>query len=161
MFHMKKFTIVLLGAILTALIACSIQSVSADHETDKGIFKDKNEVDLTDTKNTNYQIHLQLVIRNGDDQLISVLENNVGGYIPNKITDDIFDTVMGKKEIVTIDNIKYEKVQWTSSGGYTPDERNKKTKEYSIWKIDSCADFSNIGHGNIKCVSIFKSYFQL
>ena len=63
---------------------------------------------------------------------------------------------MGKKKIVTIDNIKYEKVQWTSSGGYTPDERNKKTKEYSIWKIGSCADFSGIGHGKHQCLSIFQ-----
>ena len=63
---------------------------------------------------------------------------------------------MGKKEIVTIDNIKYEKVQGTNSGGYTSDERNKKTKEYSIWKIHTCADFSNIGHGKHQCISIFQ-----
>ena len=157
MVYMKKFTIALLGAIFVALIACSIQSVSADHlELGTGLFVTESKTNLVTSKNTNYQIHLQLVIRNGDDQLISVLENNVGGYIPHKITDDIFDTAMGKKEIITIDNIKYEKVQWTSSAGYTPDERNKKTKEYSIWKIDSCADFSNIGHGKHQCISIFQ-----
>ena len=154
---MKKFTIVLLGAILTALITCSIQSVSADHlEPGTGLFITESETSIVTSNNTNYQIHLQLVIRNGDGQLISVLENNVGGYIPHKITDDIFDTAMGKKETVIIDNIKYEKVQWTNSGGYTPDERNKKTKEYSIWKIGSCADFSDIGHGKHQCISIFQ-----
>ena len=134
-----------------------IQSATADHlESGTGLFVTESKTSLVASQNTNYQIHLQLVIRNGDGQLISVLENNVGGYIPHKITDVIFDTAMGKKEIVTIDNIKYEKVQGTNSGGYTPDERNKKTKEYSIWKIDSCADFSNIGHGKHQCISIFQ-----
>ena len=134
-----------------------IQSVTADHlELGTGLFVTESKTSLVASQNTNYQIHLQLVIRNGDGQLIGVLENNVGGYIPHKITDDIFDTAMGKKEIVTIDNIKYEKVQGTNSGGYTPDERNKKTKEYSIWKIHTCADFSNIGHGKHQCISIFQ-----
>ena len=134
-----------------------VQSVTADHlESGTGLFVTESKTNLVTSKNTNYQIHLQLVIRNGDGQLISVLENNVGGYIPHKITDDIFDTAMGKKEIVTIDNIKYEKVQWTTSGGFTPDEMNKKTKDYSIWKISSCADFSDIGHGKHKCLSIFQ-----
>ena len=134
-----------------------IQPVTADHlESGTGLFVTESKTNLATSKNTNYQIHLHLVIRNGDGQLISVLENNVGGYIPHKITDDIFDTAMGKKEIVTIDNIKYEKVQWTTSGGFTPDEMNKKTKDYSIWKISSCADFSDIGHGKHKCLSIFQ-----
>ena len=147
----------LLSVIFVALVACSIQSISADHlEPGPGIFVDESDVEIVKTKNTNYLVYLQAILRNGDGQLISVLENNVGGYIPHKITDVIFDTAMGKKEIVTIDNIKYEKVQGTNSGGYTPDERNKKTKEYSIWKIDSCADFSNIGHGKHQCIAIFQ-----
>ena len=134
-----------------------IQSATADHlESGTGLFVTESKTSLVASQNTNYQIHLQLVIRNGDGQLISVLENNVGGYIPHKITDVIFDTAMGKKEIVTIDNIKYEKVQWTTSEGYTSDERNKKTKDYSIWKIGTCADFSDIGHREHQCISIFQ-----
>ena len=134
-----------------------IQSVTADHlELGTGLFVTESKTSLVASQNTNYQIHLQLVIRNGDGQLISVLENNVGGYIPHKITDGIFDTAMGEKEIITIDNIKYEKVQWTNSGGYTPDEGNKKTKDYSIWKIGTCADFSDIGHREHQCISIFQ-----
>ena len=135
-----------------------IQSVAADHlESGTGFFVTESKTNLVTSKNTNYQIHLQLVIRNGDGQLIGVQENNVGGYIPHKITDDIFDTAMGKKEIVTIDNIKYEKVQWTTSGGFTPDEMNKKTKDYSIWKIGYCLDLSDIGHGKHQCLSIFQA----
>ena len=114
--YMKKFTIALLGAIFTALIACSIQSISADHETGNGIFKNESEVILITTANTNYQVYLQAVLRNGDGQLINVTENTkTAAYIPHEITDYVFDTLMGEKEIITIDNIKYEKVQYTFS----------------------------------------------
>ena len=153
----KKFTIALLGAVFVALIACSIQSTSADHESSEGIFKNKTEINLVTTQDSDYQVYLLAILRNGDNQLINVTESTeAGSHIPHKITDDIFDTAMGEKEIIIIDNIKYEKVQWTSSGGYTPDDRNKKTKEYSIWKIGSCADFSDIGHGKHQCISIFQ-----
>ena len=83
---------------------------------------------------------------------------------------------MGKKEIITIDNIKYEKVQyvfnptlehrWTGfypifseltlEFEYTEDvvaKMNKKIKDYSIWKIHYCAEFD--GHG-YHCVPIFQ-----
>ena len=134
-----------------------VQSVTADHlESGTGLFVTESKTNLITSKNTNYQIHLQMVIRNGDGQLINVTENNIGAYIPHEITDDIFDTEMGKKEIVTIDNIKYEKVEWTTSEVYTSNERNKKTKDYSIWKIGYCADFSDIGHGKHQCLSIFQ-----
>jgi formaldehyde-activating enzyme involved in methanogenesis len=177
---MKKFTMLLLGAIFVALIACSIQSVSADHESDGGIFKDENEVNLADTKNTNYQVYLQAVLRNGDGQLISIIESTANaGHISHKLTDDIFDTLMGKKEIIIIDNIKYEKVQYTFSptleqrwmGMYPILEQitininvegdalvqmNKKIKDHNLWKIHYCADFANIGHDGLQCIPIFQ-----
>ena len=181
MFHMKKFTIVLLGAILTALITCSIQSVSADHDTDKGIFKNEHEVELVTTENTNYQVYLQAILRNGDGQLINVTENTkTAAYIPHEIADYVFDTLMGEKEIITIDNIKYEKVQYTFSptleqrwmGMYPILEQininikveedalvqmNKKIKDYSLWKIHYCADFANIGHHDgLQCIPVFQ-----
>jgi formaldehyde-activating enzyme involved in methanogenesis len=177
---MKKFTMLLLGAIFVALIACSIQSVSADHESDGGIFKDENEVNLADTKNTNYQVYLQAVLRNGDGQLISIIESTANaGHISHKLTDDIFDTLMGKKEIIIIDNIKYEKVRYTFSptleqrwmGMYPILEQitininvegdalvqmNKKIKDHNLWKIHYCADFANIGHDGLQCIPIFQ-----
>jgi len=181
MFYMKKFTMWLLSAIFVALIACSVQSISADHETDKGIFKTENEIDLADTKNTNYQVYLQAVLRNGDGQLISIIESTANaGHISHKLTDDIFDTLMGKKEIIIIDNIKYEKVQYTFSPtleqrwmgmypileqitininvkGDAAAEMNKKVKDYSIWKIHYCADFMDIGHPEgLQCIPIFQ-----
>jgi len=113
---MKKFTIWLLSAVFVTLIACSIQSISADHESSEGIFKDKSRVNLVTTQDSDYQVYLQAVLRNGDGQLINVTENTkTAAYIPHEIADYVFDTLMGEKEIVTIDNIKYEKVQYTFS----------------------------------------------
>ena len=177
---MKKFTIGLLSAVFVALSACSIQSISADHlEPGQGIFSGESEVELVTTEDSNYQVYLQAVVRNGDDQLISVIESTANGaYIPHKITDTVFDTLMGKKEIITIDNIKYEKVQyifnptlehrWTGfypifseltlEFEYAEDavaKMNKKIKDYSIWKIHYCAAFSTIGHGYL-CVPVFQ-----
>ena len=83
---------------------------------------------------------------------------------------------MGEKEIITIDNVKYEKVQYVYTpslehrflGLYpiftenyemefetTPEakEKMRKHKEYSMWKIHYCATFE--GHG-FSCVPVFQ-----
>ena len=82
---MKKFTIALLGVIFVTLIASSIQSISADHlEPGQGIFKEESDVELVTTHGSNYQIYLQTVFRNGDDQLINVTETTeIGMHIPD------------------------------------------------------------------------------
>ena len=177
---MKWLVIPLLGVIFVVLLAGSVQSISADHESGKGIFKDRSDVVLITTENTNYQVYLQAVLRNGDSQLINVVEDTkAGAYIPHEITDYVFDTLMGKKEIIIIDNIKYEKVQYTFSptleqrwmGMYPIFEQpiikfnfegdalvqmNKQNKDYSLWKMHYCADFSSIGHDGIQCIPIFQ-----
>ena len=113
---MKVFLIQLLSIIFVALIIGSIQSVTADHlDPGKGLFKDEAKTEITRTNDSNYQIYLQTVLRNGDGQLISVAEGMYGFVIQHQVTDHVFDTLMGKKEIITIDNIKYEKVQYTFS----------------------------------------------
>jgi hypothetical protein len=178
---MKWLVMPLLGVVFVALIACSIQSISADHESDEGIFKNEIEVNLVTTQNSDYQVYLQTVLRNGDDQLINVTENTkTAAYIPHEIADYVFDTLLGEKEIITIDNIKYEKVQYTFSptleqrwmGMYPILEQikininvegdalvqiNEKIKDYSIWKIHYCADFANIGHHDgLQCIPVFQ-----
>ena len=101
---MKKFVIVLLSVFFVALVTGSIQYASADHSLgDQGIFKDKNAVNTTSTKDSKYQIHLQLIVRNAQGQLASVTEVTHGSYIPHKITDAIFDTHMDEKEVITIE----------------------------------------------------------
>ena len=105
---MKIFVIQLLGIIFVTLITGSIQSVTADHlEPGQGIFKNEREIEAVPIQNSNYQIHLQTVLRNADGQMIGVWNNMHGFVIPHQVTDHVFDTLMGKKEIITIDNIKY------------------------------------------------------
>ena len=175
---MGKFTIFLFSAIFLTLIACSAQSVIADHlEPGNGIFNDYGDVNLTTTtQSSNYQVYLQLILRTGDGQLVNVTESSGNAaYIPHQITDHVFDTLMGEKEIITIDNIKYEKVQYAYTptieqrfvGLYpifseiqmefesTPEALAKlqKKKEYAMWKIHYCGTFE--GHG-YDCIPIFQ-----
>jgi len=177
---MTAFVIQLLSIIFVTLIVGSIQSVTADHlEPGIGIFTDKTEVKLVTAQDSNYQVYLQTVLRNGDGQLISVTEGGIRGYvIPHKVTDHIFDTLMGKKEIVTIDNIKYEKVQYTFSP--TIEQRTEKIypifeeihieyvveedalaqmkeeiRDYYRWQIHYCATFE--GHA-YTCIPVFQTF---
>ena len=106
---MKKISEVMLISIFTALIAGSIQDVLAYDITD--IFEP------IPIRNSEYQFHLQAVLRDMDGRLISVTEATNGYYISHEITDESFDKCFGanicKKEIVVIDDKKYEKVQFT------------------------------------------------
>ena len=175
---MVKFKIVLLGAIFLTLIVCFVQSVDADHVEDgDGIYKDYSDVNLEYARDSNYLIYLQLILRTDDGQLINITESTASAaYIPHRITDHVFDTLMGKKEIITIDNVTYEKVQYR----YTPTleqrfmalypiftedynlefestsgarEKMREHQEFGIWKIHYCATFE--GHG-FSCIPIFQ-----
>ena len=177
-FSVKKFTIWLLGAVFAMLIASSVQLTSAEQNIPiEGLFVSPGEVELVTTQGTNYQIYLQMILRNSDGQLINVTESTSNGaYIPHMISDHVFDTLMGEKEIVTIDNIQYEKVQYT----YTPALENRfvllypifseisfelpisaddvtsmysKTIDYTRWQIHYCATFK--GHGD-ECIPVFQ-----
>ena len=176
---MKKFTMPLLSVIFVTLIAGSVQSIAADHlEPGQGIFVDDAKANLATTEDSNYQVYLQMILRNGDGQLINVTESTANGaYIPHEITDRVFDTLMGEKEIITIDNIKYEKVQYIfsptleqrflglypifsaitlefiSEPGPQSIKLYEESQDYSIWKIHYCADFKDHGY---HCVPIFQ-----
>ena len=179
---MKAFVIQLLSITFVLLITGSIQSVTADHlEPGKGLFKDKAVVELTKTEDSNYLVYLQTVLRNGDGELVGVMHGSVGGLqgwvIHHKVTDHVFDTLMGEKEIVTIDNIKYEKVQYIFTPTleqrtikyypifeeipikYELDENTlaltKELREYYSWKIHYCVTFE--GHGYV-CIPIFQNF---
>ena len=161
-----------------ALIVCSVQPVVADHVEPGGIYKNYGDVNLvTTTQESKWQVNLQIILRTADGQLINVTESTASAaYIPHKITDHVFDTLMGEKEIITIDNTKYEKVQYRYTptlehrfmGLYpifsenydlefksTPEAREKmhEHKDFSMWKIHYCATFE--GHG-FSCIPIFQ-----
>ena len=173
---MKGFAIPLLGTILVLSLTYSVESVTADHlEPGRGIFNSENQVNIILDKDSEYKIHLIVEVRNAQGQLISITENTGGYVIPHKITDHVFDDLLGEKEIVTIDNIKYEKVQYTVTPtfeqrfiGLYPiyteialeftfegDALTKMQidKEYSLWKIHHCATFR--GH-DYDCIPVFQ-----
>ena len=168
----------MLSVTFVTLIVGSMGFVAADHlDPGQGIWLDAGSVNLIVSTDTKFQVYLQAVIRNEDGQLINVTENTAtGAYIPHKVTDDVFDTLMGKKEIITIDNVKYEKVQYAFTptiehrfmGLYpiysenydlefesTPEARElmQKHKNFSMWKIHYCATFE--GHG-FSCIPVFQ-----
>ena len=103
-FYMEKTFKIMLISIFTVLIIGSIQNVLAEDITD--VFKP------IAIKNSEYQFHLQVVLRDADGGLISVTESTNGYYIPHDVTDKVFDNDFGEKEIVVVDDIKYEKVQF-------------------------------------------------
>ena len=154
-------------------VAGSAQSISADHlESDgKGIFTDQNDVNLVSDKGSKFQLHIQVVVRDAQGQLVSVLETSGGEYLRHELTDGIFEYRMGEKEIITIDGVKYEKARLTDTptieqrliGLYpifteTPMEINIKTSKHqewpAAWKFHYCADFK--GHG-LQCIPIFST----
>ena len=176
---MKKFVIVVLSIIFVTLTVGSVQSTHADHsEPGQGLFKNQGEVNIVTTQDTKYKIYLQLLIRNSDSQLINVTEStSSGSFIPYKMSDYVFDTLMDKKETITIDGIKYEKGQWkfnptleqrfvglypihsevsielVSEEGDDTTKMYKSEKDFSHWKIHYCGTFE--GHG-ITCIPVFQ-----
>jgi hypothetical protein len=157
---MKELTILLLGAIFVTLIAGSVQSISADHLElgGKGIFKDQNRINFKQTTDSNskYQIHLHTEIRNAQGQLVSVAETSRGNYIPHEISDLLFYEKLGvEPEIVTIDNIKYEKVQYVSS----PSVGENDIEFFTISTLMLCGEIE--GHDptgfSLPCMSVFQA----
>ena len=117
---MKEFTILLLGVIFLALISSSVQSIYADHilRDGKGIFIDEYNLNTAlSFEDSKYQINLHVIVRNAQDQLVSVSEVQHGYYLSHQLTDQIIDEMqLGdnlSKEIIIIDKMKYEKIQQT------------------------------------------------
>ena len=162
------------------LITSSVNSIYADHlEPGKGIFKNIAQTHIVTNEDGEYKIYLQIIIRNENGQLINVTESTaIGSYIDHEITTNAFNKLMGEKKIIVIDNIKYEKVQWKYKpslesrflGLYPvyseiaiefesdPDEAKRmhtKQKDYAIWKMHYCGDFSRIGH-EFECIPLFQ-----
>ena len=113
---MEKFAIVLLSTIFITLITGSVQYVTADHveEFGQGIFKDEYSLNSAFSKDSKYQIYLHVIIRNAQDQLVSISEATHGYYLPHQFTDQMIDKMQPgdnlSKEIVIIDKMKYEKI---------------------------------------------------
>ena len=153
---MKKFVIVVLSIIFVTLTVGSVQSTHADHsEPGQGIWHDDINVNISPTQNSKYQIYLQVEVRNVHGQLVSITESMESGFfIPHKITDEFFDERLGKKETIVIDNIKYEKVQYTGTISSEELFSNKDAYYHGLWAMNFCIETD--GHG-YKCIPIFQT----
>ena len=150
---MKEIVILLLGTIFILLLADSTESVTADHlEPGEGIFKNENQINLVSIKDSKYQAYLQIEVRNVQGQLISITETTHVRHIPHEITDDVFNTMLGKKEIITIDNIKYEKIQYAGALDIEQliEPSNRPSHFIGNWVISLCKVFDNHGY---TCIS--------
>ena len=150
---MQKFTVVLLSVVFVTLVIGSIKLASADHSLgDNGVFMDENNVNLATIKDSKYQIHVQIIVRDGQGQLVSVTEATHGYYIPHEITDQIFDEYLGKKEIITIDKMRYEKAQFIQTETYCQNSIDNLADRWcrlgmqAYWSLN--ASLKSEEHGN-------------
>ena len=146
------------------LIIGSIQYASADHSLGgNGIFKDENSVNIASTIDSKWLIHLQVVVRDAQNQLVSVTEATHGSYIPSEITDYIFEEYFSEKEIVNINEIKYQKAQKILEVNVHQFPFPKSYDDMqSFWSLEYCVSSESwIGeHGDergIACIPVFQT----
>ena len=113
---MKKIALVLLSVIFV-LVTGSIHYISADDSTDsEDTSMGKSDVaTLTTSDDGKYKMHVQVAVRNAQGQLTAVTEGTFGAYLEHEVTDKHFDNLFGEKEIVTVNDVKYEKVEFGQS----------------------------------------------
>ena len=161
---MKKIEGLMLSTIIITLIVGSAQVATAE--------KFNVDPDL----NLRYEVYLQSVVRDAQGQLLSVSESTSavvlissfsdGVLIPGLVDYVIDDNLLGEKKIVTISNVKYEKIQFQNekvidhdvlinSPGIGTQGGDTKTGVLSggTWKF--CGDFT--GKYGYQCIPMFKA----
>ena len=161
MFCVKVFTLLLLSVIFVALITSYTPSVAVDEPADKKIVsEDTHQLNVDTTEDTKYKIYLHVVVRNGYGELVSGTDSlpcksgiGCSSYLSHEVTDYAFDALLGKKEIITIDNVKYEKVQFrTSSDNQWLFDVHER--EYTgVWEVEICGE--PIKKYGFECTNIF------
>jgi hypothetical protein len=173
---MKGFVVPLLGFIFVALITSYIPFSAGDASADTMVVsEDKDKLNNIPTHDSKYKIYLHVLIRNAQGELIGIADTGeksrlVSGpqYLPHEITDDIFDMLNVKKEIITVDNIKYEKIQISDSYEQTMTtttyfnqnlfEMNDREPS-ATWMLTVCGELvKKLGY---ECVNIFQCYTSL
>ena len=144
---MKKITIVLLSVIFV-LVTGSIHYISADDSTNS-----QEPGLIVTTEDSKYQLHIQVILRNAEGHLIGTTEGTYGSYVPHKLTDNSFDTLFGEKEIVTVDGIKYEKVQFGRD--FNGMNYLGQAGVGGLWLVEVCGQLSN-ELLDIECANIFE-----
>ena len=144
---MKKITIVLLSVIFV-LVTGSIHYISADDSTDS-----QEPGLIVTTEDSKYQLHIQVILRNAEGHLIGTTEGTYGSYVPHKLTDNSFDTLFGEKKIVTVDGIKYEKVQFGRD--FNGMNYLGQAGVGGLWLVEGCGQLSN-ELLDVECANIFE-----
>ena len=144
---MKKITIVLLSVIFV-LVTGSIHYISADDSTNS-----QEPGLIVTTEDSKYQLHIQVILRNAEGHLIGTTEGTYGSYVPHKLTDNSFDTLFGEKEIVTVDGIKYEKVQFGRD--FNGMNYLGQAGVGGLWLVEVCGQLSN-ELLDVECANIFE-----
>ena len=161
MFCVKVFTLLLLSVIFVALITSYTPSVAVDEPADKKIVsEDTHQLNVDTTEDTKYKIYLHVVVRNGYGELVSVTDIlpcksgiSCSSYLSHEVTDYAFDTLLGKKEIITIDNIKNEKVQFSTSSNNQLLFDTHDREYTGVWEVEICGE--PIKKYGIECTNIF------
>ena len=168
---MKVFAISLLGIIFVILITSSVLPITADKSVDNKLsFADTDRLIFFTPENPKYEIHVQVLIRNVQGELISVAETLPckGGdycseYFDHEVTDYAFD-LLAKKETITINDVKYEKIQFSDSYSQTADaqfgsdvffEDHSPQEPTGRWVVEVCGEALN--EFGFECVQIFQS----
>jgi len=172
---MKVFVILLLCVVFVSLITSSVPTVAVDEPIDTEIIFD--DVDkLTQkgltmpTKDSKYEIYLHVLVRNAQGELINVAETlpcesgfYCSEYLEHEVTDYAFDR-LGKKEIIIINDIKYEKIKFTDSYGQTANTITYHNQYLfdmydrepaGRWIVEICGEVLN--EFGFECVQIFQS----
>ena len=173
---MKGFVVPLLGFIFVALITSYIPFSAGDASADTMVVsEDKDKLNNIPTHDSKYKIYLHVLIRNAQGELIGIADTGeksrlVSGnqYLSHEITDEIFDMLNVKKEIITVDNIEYEKIQISDSYEQTMTtttyfnqnlfEMNDREPS-ATWMLTVCGELvKKLGY---ECVNIFQCYTSL
>jgi len=163
-FYMKKFDGVMLSAIIITLIFSSTQTIIADDNPNVKTHTLDPDINLR------YEVYLQTTIRDAQGQLLSVSESIIGwvtittfpdGKSMPDLVEQVFNhNILDEKEVVTIDNVKYEKIQFFNELVVDHNKLlnvNPATNLYTGGKIGTssgsvyniCMDFNEIGYGHL------------
>jgi hypothetical protein len=150
---MEKFAMVMLGVIFVTLIVSSFQSLAAQNEND--------------VMNSEYKIHLQVVVRDTNEQLVSVIESTNTKIFPTYLPDGtlvegfidyMFDReLQNDYQVITIDGTKYEKVVWTTPIQETDPGMTVTTTS----QLDICGTFEGYGEMCIPSLGASFSWIDL
>jgi len=143
----------MLGAIFITLIVSSFQSLAAQNEND--------------VMNSEYKIHLQVITRDANEQLVSVIESTNTKIFPTYLPDGtlvegFIDYIFNQElqnnyQVITIDSTKYEKVVWT-----TPiQETDPGMIVITTSQLDICGTFEVYGEMCIPSLGASFSWIDL